>query len=89
MTPLVAFFTALAIGGAVTAFSTLQFLGLAELTIPTWGGMLEPVLGNYFFAIRAPWWIWPPTIALTMFVFAFIFVSRGLDAVVNPRIRAR
>jgi peptide/nickel transport system permease protein len=89
MTPLVAFFTALSIGGAVTVFSTLQFLGIAELTIPTWGGMLQPVLGNYFFAIRAPFWIWPPTLALTVFVFAFIFVSRGLDEVVNPRIRAR
>jgi peptide/nickel transport system permease protein len=89
MTPLVAFFTALSIGGAVTVFSTLQFLGIAQLTVLTWGGMLQATLGNFFFAVRAPWWIWPPTIALTMFVFAFIFVSRGLDEVVNPRIRAR
>jgi len=89
MTPLVAFFTALTIGGAVTAYATLQFLGIASLTTMTWGGMLQATLGNFFFAVNAPWWIWPPTIALTMFVFAFIFVSRGLDEVVNPRIRAR
>lgn len=89
MTPLLAYFTALSVGGAATALSTLQFLGVAPLTISTWGGMLEPMFGNYYLLIRAPWWVWPPTIALTMFVFAFVFVSRGLDEVVNPRIRAR
>ncbi len=89
MTPLLAYFTALSVGGAATALSTLQFLGVAPLTIPTWGGMLEPMFGNYYLVLRAPFWVWPPTIALTMFVFAFVFVSRGLDEVVNPRIRAR
>ena len=89
MTPLLAYFTALSVGGAATALSTLQFLGVAPLTISTWGGMLEPMFGNYYLLVRAPWWVWPPTVALTMFVFAFVFVSRGLDEVVNPRIRAR
>ncbi len=89
MTPLLAYFTALSVGGAATALSTLQFLGVAPLTIPTWGGMLQPMFGNYYLLVRAPWWVWPPTIALTMFVFAFVFVSRGLDEVVNPRIRPR
>lgn len=89
MTPLLAYLTALSIGGAATALSTLQFIGLAPLTIPTWGGMLYPVYTNYDLAFQAPWWIWPPTIALTLFVFAFVFVSRGLDAVVNPRLRSR
>jgi len=89
MTPLLVYFMALTIGGAVTGLSTLQFLGVAPLTIQTWGGMLEPVLGNFYLAVQAPWWILPPTITLAMFVFAFIFVSRGLDDVVNPRIRPR
>lgn len=89
MTPLLAYFTALSVGGAATALSTLQFLGVAPLTISTWGGMLQPMFGNYYLLVRAPFWVWPPTIALTMFVFAFVFVSRGLDEVVNPRIRAR
>ena len=89
MTPLLAYFTALSVGAAATILSTLQFLGVAPLTISTWGGMLEPMFGNYYLLVRAPFWVWPPTIALTMFVFAFVFVSRGLDEVVNPRIRAR
>ncbi len=89
MTPLLAYLTALSIGGAATAVSTLQFLGIAPLTVETWGAMLQPIFDNFNYAVQAPWWIWPPTIALTMFVFAFVFVSRGLDEVVNPRLRSR
>lgn len=87
--PLLLYLLALSIDGAITGVSTLQFLGLAPLTTPTWGGMLSPMLGNFFLAARAPWWVLPPAIALTMFIFAFIFVSRGLDEVTNPRLRRR
>lgn len=87
--PLLIYLLALSIDGAVAGVSTLQFLGLAPLTTPTWGGMLSLLLGNFFLASGAPWWVLPPAIALTMFIFAFIFVSRGLDEVVNPRLRRR
>jgi peptide/nickel transport system permease protein len=89
MTPLLAYFTAVGIGGAVAGVSTLQFLGVAPLDISTWGAMLNATLSNFFLAARAPWWILPPSIALTAFIFAFVFVSRGLDEVVNPRLRRR
>ncbi len=89
MTPLLAYFTAVGIGGAVAGVSTLQFLGVAPLAISTWGAMLNATLSNFFLAARAPWWILPPSIALTAFIFAFVFVSRGLDEVVNPRLRRR
>ncbi|MGC9176068.1 MAG: ABC transporter permease [Thermoplasmata archaeon] len=87
MTPLLVYFLALAIGGAVAGVATLQFLGLAPLTIPTWGGMLQPIFNNFYLAAQAPWWVLPPSIILTAFIMAFIFISRGLDEVVNPRIR--
>ncbi len=87
MTPLLVYFLALAIGGAVAGVATLQFLGIAPLTIPTWGGMLQPIFNNYFLAAQAPWWVLPPSITITAFIMAFIFVSRGLDEVVNPRLR--
>ncbi len=89
MTPLLAYLTAVNIGGAVAAIATLQFLGVVSLTTVTWGAMLQPVLNNFYFAAIAPWWILPPSIALTMFIFAFVFVSRGMDEVVNPRLRRR
>lgn len=89
MTPLLAYLTSVQIGGSVAAISTLQFLGVVSITTVTWGAMLSPVLNNFYLAAIAPWWILPPTIVLTTFIFAFVFVSRGLDEVVNPRLRRR
>jgi len=89
MTPLLAYFTALGIGGAVGGISGLQILGIGPLSIPTWGAMLGPFYANFFLVARAIWWLLPPTITLTVFIFAFVFVSRGLDEVVNPRLRRR
>ena len=51
--------------------------------------MLNPLENDFFAAANAPWWILPPTIALTLFIMAFIFISRGVDEVVNPRIRRK
>ncbi|MCL4340619.1 MAG: ABC transporter permease [Candidatus Thermoplasmatota archaeon] len=81
--------TALNVSGAVGGIATLQFLGVAPLTILTWGAMLNPLENNFYLAASAPWWVIPPTVALTLFIMAFIFLSRGVDEVVNPRIRRR
>ncbi|MEM3852374.1 MAG: ABC transporter permease [Methanomassiliicoccales archaeon] len=89
MTPLLAYLTALGIGGAVGGISGLQVLGIGPLNIPTWGSMLNPFYSNFYLVARAWWWVIPPTVTLTAFVFAFVFISRGLDEVVNPRLRRR
>ncbi|MEM0312820.1 MAG: ABC transporter permease [Thermoplasmatales archaeon] len=89
ITPLLIYLTSISISGAVGAIATLQFLGIAPLTILTWGGMLNPLYDNYYLAAVAPWWVLPPTIALTLFVMGFIFLSRGVDELVNPRLRRR
>lgn len=87
--PLLIYLTAVNISGAVGGISTLQYLGVAPLTIQTWGAMLNPLQGNFYLAAQAPWWIIPPAIAITLFITAFIFLSRGVDELVNPRIRRR
>ncbi len=86
VTPILVYLTAINIGGAVAAVSTLQVLGIAPLTVPTWGGMLDGFYSDAFALALAPWWFAPPIIAITLFILAFIFVSRGMDNVVNPRI---
>ncbi len=87
--PLLSYLISLSISGAIGAIATLQFLGLVPITIQTWGAMLNSLEENFFLAATAPWWVLPPTIALTLFVMGFIFVSRGIDEVVNPRLRSR
>ncbi len=89
MGPLLVYITAINIGGAVGSVSTLEILGLAPLTVPTWGGMLSGFYSDFFDLAIAPWWFIPPIIAITLFIMAFIFIARGLDEVVNPRIGGR
>ncbi len=86
VTPILVYLTSINIGGAVAAVSTLQVLGIAPLTVPTWGGMLDGFYSDAFDLAIAPWWFIPPIIAITLFIMAFIFVSRGMDNVVNPRV---
>jgi peptide/nickel transport system permease protein len=87
--PLLLYMLSLSIAGGAAAVSSLQFLGIARLTLPTWGGMLSSVLNNFSYTVSAPFWVYPPVIALTMFVFSFILVSRGMDELTNPRLRRR
>lgn len=87
--PLLLYLLALSVGGGIGAVSGLEFLGLAPLSTATWGGMLNAAYTDYFVVITQPQWILPPAIALTMFIFSLIFVSRGMDEVVNPRLRRR
>ena len=89
VTPILIYLTAINIGGAVAAVSTLQILGIAPLTVPTWGGMLSGYYSDFFALALAPWWFVPPIVALTLFIFAFIFIARGMDEVVNPRLGGR
>ncbi len=89
MAPLLIYLTAINIGGAVAAISTLEILGLAPVTIPTWGGMLSGFYGDFYALAIAPWWFIPPIIAITLFILAFIFIARGMDEVVNPRLGGR
>jgi peptide/nickel transport system permease protein len=81
--------TAINIGGAVAAVSTYEILGLAPLTIPTWGGMLSGFLSNYFILSTEPWVVIPALVALTLFILAFIFIARGIDEVANPTLGDR
>ena len=87
--PLMLYMLSLSIAGGAAAVSSLQFLGIARLTLPTWGAMLSSVLNNFDYAISAPYWVYPPVIALTLFVLSFILVSRGMDELTNPRLRRR
>lgn len=89
MGTLLMYLTAINIGGAVGAISTYEILGLAPLTIPTWGGMLNGFLGDYFSISLYPWIFVPALTALTLFILAFIFISRGVDEVANPRLGER
>jgi peptide/nickel transport system permease protein len=89
MGTLLVYLTAINIGGAVAAVSTFEILGLVSVSIPTWGGMLSSFLGDFYSITVYPYATIPPIVALTLFILAFIFISRGIDEVANPTLGGR
>jgi peptide/nickel transport system permease protein len=76
--------------GAIFAEAVLSFFGLLPQVRMSWGIMISTanayggtLLGQY-------WYLWvPPGLSITLLCAAFYLVGRGLDEIVNPRLRQR
>ena len=85
--PLVLANTTLVVGNAVIADATLAFLGVGNPNAVSWGTMLETALNNGA-VTRGAWWnLLPPGIAIVLVVLCFTLVGRGLETVLNPRLK--
>ncbi|WP_326953327.1 ABC transporter permease [Amycolatopsis sp. NBC_01286] len=85
--PLVLANTTLVVGNAVIADATLAFLGVGDPNAVSWGAMLETALNNGA-VTRGAWWnLLPPGIAIVLVVLCFTLVGRGLETVLNPRLK--
>ncbi|GAB6878704.1 ABC transporter permease [Halorubrum gandharaense] len=84
--PLAFLYAAFAVGWAVIAEASLSFLGFGDPNLLSWGEMIFNVYSAD--AIReAWWWVFPPGIAITLFVMSVFFIGRTLEKVVNPELR--
>ncbi|MEV4598088.1 ABC transporter permease [Amycolatopsis sp. NPDC049253] len=87
--PLVLANTTLVVGNSIIADATLSFLGVGDPTSITWGAMLETALNNGAVS-RGAWWnLLPPGIAIVLVVLFFTLVGRGLETVLNPRLKGQ
>jgi len=85
--PLVLANTTLVVGNSVIADATLSFLGVGDPNSVTWGLVLESALNNGAIS-RGAWWnVLPPGIAIVLVVLFFTLVGRGLETVLNPRLK--
>ncbi|MFJ1759466.1 ABC transporter permease [Amycolatopsis sp. NPDC088138] len=85
--PLVLANTTLVVGNSVIADATLAFLGVGDPNAVSWGAMLETALNNGA-VTRGAWWnLLPPGIAIVLVVLCFTLVGRGLETVLNPRLK--
>lgn len=75
---------------AILAEATLSFFGFLNVRI-SWGLMIHTAeAGGYLLAFDQYWWLWLPAgLSITLLCAAFYLVGRGLDEVVNPRLRRR
>ncbi|HEU23720.1 MAG: ABC transporter permease [Mesoaciditoga sp.] len=78
--------------GAIFSEAVLSFFGLLNIKM-SWGLMIYTAdTAGYIIGsnIWNYWWLWLPAGAsITLLCGAFYFIGRGLDEVVNPRLRKR
>ncbi|MFQ6030576.1 MAG: ABC transporter permease, partial [Dehalococcoidia bacterium] len=73
---------------AIFSEAVLSFLGLLDIRM-SWGIMIHTAsTGGYLLGGTRFWWlIVPAGASITLLTSAFLMVGRGLDEVVNPRLR--
>lgn len=86
--PLVFLELAITVGVSIIAEATLSFLGLGPPQSVSWGGILHDARLSGAWRV-AWWWNLPPGIFIMLTVLAVFFISRSLELVANPRLRAR
>src|SRR5690554_4322790 len=88
--PLSLLYMMFGVAGAIALESVLSFLGLLNIEM-SWGVMLNVAQRQgYLLSGTRYWWLlFPAGLAVTFLAFAFFLVGRGMDEVINPRLRSR
>lgn len=87
--PLIFANTVLLISLAIFSESFLDFFGLGDPTVISWGTMLEGAYAYGAFYKGAWWYILPPGLCILGMVLSFSLVGYALDDVLNPKLRRR
>jgi peptide/nickel transport system permease protein len=76
-----------AVNTAIIVEAALSFLGFGDPSTVSWGMMLQWVwkTGHMF---KAPYWLLPPGLCLSLITLSFYMVGRALEEVINPTLRA-
>ena len=87
--PLIFANTVLLIAIAIFNEAFLDFFGLGDPDVVSWGTMLEGAYERDAFIGGAWWWWAPPAICIVSLVLAFSLVGYAIDDVLNPKLRRR
>ncbi len=85
--PLVFLYMTFAVSGAIFLEAALSFLGLGDISTPSWGTMLSTVQQSDL--ISAWWWLLPPGLGITFLSLAFFLTGRAVEEIIHPRLRTR
>jgi len=78
----------LAMGWAIPSEAFLSWLGLGDPTRVSWGMILYYAFARGSFSAGAWWNFIPPGLMLLTVVTAFTMVGRGMEEVLNPRLKS-
>ncbi|MBA2521262.1 MAG: ABC transporter permease [Chloroflexia bacterium] len=74
---------------AIGAQAALEFLGLGNPSVVSWGTNLYWA-GNNAGLLTGAWWTFVPAgLCIALIAFAFVLMNYAIDEVTNPRLRAR
>ena len=79
---------AYSVPGAILAEAGLSLLGLSDLSIPSWGRILNEANSASATTLGLWWWIIPPGIMIGLTGLSFALIGYTLEHITNPR-RAR
>ena len=87
--PLAFLFMMFTVTGAIFTEATLSFLGVLNIRM-SWGIMLQTANNLGYLSDFTIWWLAVPAgLAVTLLSGAFYLVGRGIEPIVNPRLRRR
>ena len=72
---------------AVLTEAALEFIGLGNPNMVTWGTMLFWAQNNAALLTRAWWTFIPPGVCIAMVGFSLTLINYGIDEITNPRLR--
>jgi peptide/nickel transport system permease protein len=74
---------------AILAEATLEFIGVGNITVVSWGTILYWAQANGAILRGAWWWFLPPGLLIALTGTAFVLINFGIDEISNPRLRKR
>ena len=87
--PLIFANTILLIANSIFSEAFLDFFGLGDPNIISWGVMLEEAYKFGAFSTGAWWWIAAPGTCIVLLIMSFYLIGDSLDEIFNPRLRKR
>lgn len=74
---------------AIDAETSLSFLGMGDVTRPSWGMILHYAFESGAASNNAYWYIIPPGICVLLVVLSFSYIGNACDEIFNPKLRRR
>ncbi len=71
----------------ILAEAGLEFLGLGDVTVVSWGTMFYWANNSNALLVGAWWWFVPPGFCIAVLGAALAFINFGIDEISNPRLR--
>jgi peptide/nickel transport system permease protein len=87
--PLVFANTILVTATSIVSETTLSFLGMGDVSKPSWGTTLHFAFESGALSNKAYWYFMPPGVCVLLLVLAFTLMGFALDEIVNPKLRQR